>query len=108
MTTTYVAFRSSDDLHQTTDGFIQRMRDGASKPEPKVVEKIMSFDEFHDADEIFLSGNMSKVTPVRILDCDEAVVRRMLNPRHKSKIWPIEAALAALGKRLVVGVHDAA
>ena len=51
MTTTYVAFRSSDDLHQTTDGFIQRMRDGASKPEPKVVEKIMTtfIDEALDA-----------------------------------------------------------
>lgn len=51
MTTTYVAFRSSDDLHQTTDGFIQRMRGGASKPEPKVVEKIMTtfIDEALDA-----------------------------------------------------------
>ena len=51
MTTTYVAFRSSDDLHQTTDGFIQRMRSGASKPEPKVVEKIMTtfIDEALDA-----------------------------------------------------------
>jgi branched-chain amino acid aminotransferase len=34
----------------------------------EVVEKIMSFDEFHDADEIFLSGNMSKVTPVTAFD----------------------------------------
>ena len=33
-----------------------------------VHEKVMGFDEFHDADEIFLSGNMSKVTPVTAFD----------------------------------------
>ncbi|ASK34504.1 hypothetical protein [Alloalcanivorax mobilis] len=42
MTTTYVAFRSSDALHRMTDGFIQRMQAGASEPEPKQVEKIMT------------------------------------------------------------------
>jgi branched-chain amino acid aminotransferase len=30
----------------------------------RVHETVMSFDDFHDADEIFLSGNMMKVTPV--------------------------------------------
>lgn len=29
-----------------------------------VVEKVLSFADFHKADEVFLSGNMSKVTPV--------------------------------------------
>ncbi len=33
-----------------------------------VHEKVMNFDEFHDADEIFLSGNMAKVTPVTAFD----------------------------------------
>lgn len=33
-----------------------------------VHEKILSFDDFHDADEVFMSGNMSKVTPVTALD----------------------------------------
>lgn len=33
-----------------------------------VHEKVMGFDEFHDADEIFLSGNMAKVTPVTGFD----------------------------------------
>jgi hypothetical protein len=40
--TTWVAFRSSEMLHQTTDGFINRMRSGASRPEPETIEKIMS------------------------------------------------------------------
>lgn len=41
-TPAYVAFRSSDNLHQLTDGFIQRMRDNAARPEPDVLEKIMT------------------------------------------------------------------
>ncbi|KAF0806654.1 hypothetical protein A6D6_01329 [Alcanivorax xiamenensis] len=40
-TKTYVAFPSSDDLHQTTDGFIRRMARGARSAEPETVEKIM-------------------------------------------------------------------
>ncbi|MDA7429320.1 branched-chain amino acid aminotransferase [Primorskyibacter aestuariivivens] len=34
----------------------------------EVVEKVMGFDEFHDADEVFMSGNMMKVTPVTAFD----------------------------------------
>lgn len=40
--TTWVAFRPSETLHQTTDSFINRMRGGASRPEPETIEKIMS------------------------------------------------------------------
>ncbi|PKM21666.1 MAG: hypothetical protein CVV10_08225 [Gammaproteobacteria bacterium HGW-Gammaproteobacteria-14] len=40
--TTWVAFRSSEMLHRTTDGFIQRMRNGASRPEPETLDAIMS------------------------------------------------------------------
>ncbi|MEM6578340.1 MAG: branched-chain amino acid aminotransferase [Pseudomonadota bacterium] len=34
----------------------------------EVVEGIMSYQDFHDADEVFLSGNMTKVTPVTAFD----------------------------------------
>lgn len=34
----------------------------------KVHESILSFDDFHDADEVFLSGNMMKVTPIKAFD----------------------------------------
>ncbi|MEM6375666.1 MAG: branched-chain amino acid aminotransferase [Pseudomonadota bacterium] len=30
----------------------------------EVIEAVMSYKDFHDADEVFLSGNMTKVTPV--------------------------------------------
>ncbi len=38
----------------------------------------------------------------RQLGLSETVIRRMLNPRHKTKPERIEAALRALGKRIVV------
>ena len=33
-----------------------------------VHECVLSFDDFHNADEVFLSGNMAKVTPVTEFD----------------------------------------
>lgn len=41
MTTPHVSFLSSEPLHQKTDGFISRMKGGASKPEPQEIEAIM-------------------------------------------------------------------
>ncbi len=34
----------------------------------KVHEMVLTFDDFHDADEVFLSGNMAKVSPVTTFD----------------------------------------
>jgi branched-chain amino acid aminotransferase len=34
----------------------------------EVREIVLSFDDFHSADEVFLSGNLAKVTPVRAFD----------------------------------------
>ena len=42
------------------------------------------------------------------LGVDEKTVRRMLDPRHRSHVSRIEQALTALGKQLVVDVHEAA
>jgi antitoxin HicB len=42
------------------------------------------------------------------LAISETVVRRMLDPRHDTKPGKIQAALAALGKRIVVTFEDAA
>ncbi len=41
------------------------------------------------------------------LGCDEKEVRRLLDPRHPSKLPRIEQALAQLGKRLVVEMRAA-
>ena len=42
------------------------------------------------------------------LGVSETVVRRMLDPKHNTKPEKIQAALAALGKRIVVSFDDAA
>ncbi|QCO55609.1 branched-chain amino acid aminotransferase [Pseudorhodobacter turbinis] len=34
----------------------------------EVVETVLGFDDFHGADEVFLSGNFAKVTPVKAFD----------------------------------------
>ncbi len=39
------------------------------------------------------------------LRCDEKEMRRLLDPRHASKLSRLEAALAALGQQLVVDVQ---
>ena len=44
----------------------------------------------------------------RHLGVSETVVRRMLNPKHDTKPEKIQAALMALGKRIVVTFEDAA
>lgn len=41
------------------------------------------------------------------LRCDEREIRRLLDPRRASKLSRLEAALAALGQQLVVGVQAA-
>lgn len=39
------------------------------------------------------------------LHCDEKEVRRLLDPRHASKLSRLEAALSVLGHQLVVGMQ---
>jgi len=46
--------------------------------------------------------DMTNVALARRLGVTEAVVRRLVNPDHSSKIEKVEAALEVLGKRLVV------
>ena len=44
----------------------------------------------------------------RRLGTDEKDVRRLLDPRHGSKLPALDAAMRALGKQLTIGVRDAA
>jgi len=53
-------------------------------------------------------AKISNVELARRLGCDEKEVRRMLNPRHATKLPRIQAALEILGKRLVLGMEEAA
>ena len=53
-------------------------------------------------------AKISKVQLAARLGCDEKQVRRLLDPRHASKLPQLQSALAALGKQIVIQVQDAA
>lgn len=53
-------------------------------------------------------GGMRNTELAKRLGISETVVRRMLDPKHNTKPERIQAALAALGKRIVVRFEDAA
>jgi antitoxin HicB len=46
--------------------------------------------------------------PARRLGNDEKEVRRILDPRHPTKLPALTEALHVLGKRLVIAVEEAA
>jgi antitoxin HicB len=57
--------------------------------------------------ESFKAAGISKSELARRLGKDEKEVRRILDPKHPTKLPALTAALRALGKRLVVGVVEA-
>jgi antitoxin HicB len=60
---------------------------------------------------LYLAMREAGITNVQLaqkLGCDEKEVRRMLDPRHPTKLPRIKEALDVFGKRLVVSVEEAA
>lgn len=56
----------------------------------KVHECVLTFDDFHDADEVFLSGNMMKVTPVAAFEDTRYEIGPNANPvtrRVREMYW---------------------
>src|SRR2546425_4364514 len=53
-------------------------------------------------------AKLTKAELAKRLQCDEKEVRRLLDPRHPSKLPRIESALAAVGRRLGIGLQSAA
>jgi antitoxin HicB len=53
----------------------------------------------------FAAAGLTKREFARRLGKDEKEVRRILDPMHPTKLAPLSAALAVLGRRLVVGVE---
>jgi antitoxin HicB len=68
---------------------------------PEVAAKLAVLEAFKDA-------RISKSELARRIGKDEKEVRRILDPKHATKLPVLTAALRALGKRLVVGVMEAA
>jgi antitoxin HicB len=57
--------------------------------------------------EAFAAAGISKSELARRIGKDEKEVRRILDPKHPTKLPALVTALRALGKRLVVGVMEA-
>jgi antitoxin HicB len=57
--------------------------------------------------ESFVAAGITKSELARRIGKDEKEVRRILDPKHATKLPALTAALRALGKRLVVGVTEA-
>jgi antitoxin HicB len=70
-------------------------------PAPDVAAKLAVLEAFREA-------RISKVELARRLAKDEREVRRILNPKHATKLPTLTETLRALGKRLVISVQEAA
>ncbi|MBI3693989.1 MAG: type II toxin-antitoxin system HicB family antitoxin [Acidobacteria bacterium] len=60
---------------------------------------------------LYLAMREARLTTMELarrLRCNEREVRRMLDPRHPTKLLRIETALSALGRRLVLALQEAA
>ncbi len=57
--------------------------------------------------EAFAAAGISKTELAKRIGKDEKEVRRILDPKHATKLPALTAALRAMGKRLVVGVMEA-
>jgi antitoxin HicB len=87
------------------------------KPLPKPRTKSRSLVEIAVAPDVaaklavlesFAAAGITKTELARRIGKDEKEVRRILDPRHPTKLPALTAALRALGKRLVVGVMEEA
>jgi antitoxin HicB len=104
--------RAEDALVAALRGYIEdgRAIPGPSRPKsgqpsatlpPMVAAKLAIYQAMRGA-------GLSQTALAERLGCDPRQVRRLLDLDHRSRLDQLEAALAALGKRLVLEVRDAA
>lgn len=107
-----------DALNQAIDAldeaFAARIEDGEAFPKPSARRRgehlIAPSADMSAKAALYLAMKetaMSKTDLARVLKVDEKEVRRLLDPRHPSKLPRMEDALRALGKRLVVSAISA-
>jgi antitoxin HicB len=58
--------------------------------------------------EAFTASGFSKSELARRISKDEREVRRILDPMHATKLATLVEVLSALGKRMVIGIQEAA
>ena len=109
---------AADALAEAADALAEaiagRIRRGDSIPEPSPAEDRMTVPvpaQIAAKAALYLAlreNGVSRSELANRLDCDEKEIRRLLDPRHPSKMPRIQKALAALGKGLSVRLVDEA
>ena len=101
--------QAADCLEEALAGRIRR-RDDIPEPSPVRAGQYAVALPAHTAAKaaLYVALRQTQLTQVELaarLHCDEKEVRRLLDPRHASKLSRMEAALALLGQQLVIGVQ---
>jgi antitoxin HicB len=104
--------QAADCLAEAIAGRIRRGDDIPKPSKPKRGQRLISVP-LYLAPKLALylamgEHGMRNTALAKRLGVSETVVRRMLDPKHNTKPERIQAALAALGKRIVVTFEDAA
>ncbi len=94
---------AADCLEEAIAGYIER-REHIPPPSPARGTPVVSPGAVISAKAALYAAmrdqSISNSSFARTLGCAEGEIRRMLDPRHATKIGRLETALAALGKRL--------
>jgi antitoxin HicB len=105
-------WQAADCLEEAIAGRIADAREIPGASRPRRGERIIPVPAQTAAKAaLYLAMKESRLTNVQLarkLGCDEKEVRRMLDPRHATRLPRIKEALDTFGKRLVVGVEEAA
>ena len=104
--------QAADCLEEAMAGRIRRGDDVPAPSKTKASQTVVPVPPLMAAKAaLYLAMREAKISNVKLakqLGCDEKDVRRMLDPRHSSRITALQTALAALGKKIVVTVENAA
>lgn len=104
--------RAADALETALAGYLEERRDLPRPSRPRKGQRLVSLSPMAAAKlaiyQAMRDRGVSQVELARRLDCDPKDVRRLLDLMHRSRLDRLEAALRALGKRLVLEVQDAA
>lgn len=107
-----------EDVIDVAEGCLQacvegRLEDGLRIPEPSPLKagEVLVTVPIETATKAALlktvaASGTSRVALAKAVDLDEKEIRRMLDPRHSSKLPRIERVLRALGKQLQISVID--
>jgi antitoxin HicB len=104
--------RAGEALESALSAYIELRRDIPAPSKPKRGQPVVSLPALVDAKVRLYSAmrasRIGKAELARRLNCHLPQIDRLLDLNHNSRLDQLEAALRALGKRLVVSVVDAA